>query len=135
RGMIGSGVGNKTVLNQTDLPGKWDFNLRYSINMLGGNNPDRIAFNDALEKQLGLKLSEISVPTQVVVIDSVERKPTPNPPGTAAALPPLPTPPTAFEAASIRPSEPGQMGGMTNMRGNCFNAQNSSLRSLTLQAF
>jgi len=135
RGLIGTGVGNKTVLNQTDLPGKWDFNLRYSINMLGGNIPDRIAFNDAVEKQLGLKLSEISVPTQVVVIESVERKPTPNPPGTAEALPPLPKPPATFEAASIRPSEPGQFGGMTNMRGNRFTTQNNSLRGLILQAF
>lgn len=135
RGMVGTGVGNKTVLNQTDLPGKWDFNLRYSISMLNGNNPDRIAFNDALEKQLGLKLSEISVPTPVVAIESVERKPTPNPPGTAEALPPLPKAPTAFEAASIRPSDPGQLGGMTNTRGNRFTTQNNTLHGLILQAF
>ena len=135
RGLIGTGVGNRMVVNQTGLPGKWDFNLRYSINMLGGNIPDRIAFNDAVEKQLGLKLSEIPVPTEVVVIESVERKPTPNPPGTAEALPPLPKPPATFEAASIRPSEPGQFGGMTNMRGNRFTTQNNSLRGLILQAF
>jgi uncharacterized protein (TIGR03435 family) len=135
RGLIGTGVGNKTVLNQTGLPGKWDFKLRYSFNMLGGDNPDRIAFSDALEKQLGLKLSEISVPTPVVVIDSVERKPVPNPPGTAEALPPLPKAPTAFDAASIRPSEPGKFGGMTNMRGNRFTSENNSLRGLIAQAF
>jgi uncharacterized protein (TIGR03435 family) len=135
RGLIGTGVGNKTVVNQTGLPGKWDFNLRYSFNILGGNNPDRIAFNEALEKQLGLKLSEISVPTPVVVIDSVERTPAPNPPGTAEALPPLPKAPTAFDAASIRSSEPGKFGGMTSMRGNRFTSENNSLRGLIVQAF
>ncbi len=135
RGLIGTGVGNKTVVNQTGLAGKWDFSLHYSIGMLGGNNPDRIAFNDAIEKQLGLKLSEISVPTQVVAIDSVERKPTPDPPGTAEALPPLPKSPEAFDAASIRPSEPGQIGGMTRWNSNRFTAQNVTLRTLVLQAF
>ncbi|HEU5020241.1 MAG TPA: TIGR03435 family protein [Bryobacteraceae bacterium] len=135
RGLIGTGVGNKTVLNQTGLDGKWDFHLHYSIGMLGGNSPDRIAFSEALEKQLGLKLSEISVPTPVVAIGSVERKPTPNPPGTAEALPPLPKAPTAFDAASIRPSQPGQRGGMTSMRGNRFTTQNNSLHGLVIQAF
>jgi uncharacterized protein (TIGR03435 family) len=135
RGMIGTGVGNKTVVNQTGLAGKWDFHLHYSINLLGGNDPDRLGFSDALEKQLGLKLSEISVPAPVVVIESVERTPTPNPPATAEALPPLPKAPTAFDAASIRPSQPGQLGGMTSMRGNRFITQNTTLRSLIAQAF
>jgi len=135
RTMIGTGLGNKTVLNQTGLEGKWDFNLRFSLGMLGGNNPDRIAFNDAVEKQLGLKLNEISVPTQVVVIDKVERKPTPDPPGTAEALPPAPKSPTAFDAASIRPSDPAQRGGMTNWNRNRFTAQNITLAGLVMQAF
>jgi uncharacterized protein (TIGR03435 family) len=135
RTMVGSGVGSKTVLNQTDLAGKWDFNLRFSISMMGGNNPDRIAFKDAVEKQLGLKLTEIPVPTQVVVIDSVERKPTPNPPGTAEALPAAPKNPTAFDAASIRPSDAAQPGGMTNWTRNRFTAHNVGLGSLVMQAF
>ncbi|HVV47218.1 MAG TPA: TIGR03435 family protein, partial [Bryobacteraceae bacterium] len=134
RTMVGTGVGNKTVLNQTDLPGKWDFNLRYSI-MMGGNSPDRITFNDAVEKQLGMKMSEISVPTQVVMIDSVERKPAPNPPGTAEAIPPAPKAPAAFDAASIRPSDSAQMGGMTSFRGNRYTAQNVVLSTLVIQAF
>jgi uncharacterized protein (TIGR03435 family) len=135
RTMIGSGIGNKTVLNQTGLAGKWDFNLHYSINMMGGNSPDRISFSDAVEKQLGMKLSEISVPTQVVVVDSVERKPAPNPPGTAEALPPPPKAPAAFDAASIRPSGMDEPGGMTNWNRNRFTARNVPLASLVMQAF
>jgi uncharacterized protein (TIGR03435 family) len=50
----------------------------------------------------------------VVVVDSVNRKPTDNPPGAAAILP---APPPAFEVASIRPSAPGTQHSGTVQNG------------------
>jgi uncharacterized protein (TIGR03435 family) len=38
---------------------------------------------DALEKQLGLKLEEVPIPTAVLVVDRVDRKPSDNRPGIA----------------------------------------------------
>ncbi|HVW07411.1 MAG TPA: TIGR03435 family protein [Bryobacteraceae bacterium] len=135
RTMIGAGVGNKAVLNETELDGKWDFSLHFSLGFGGAiGGEDRISFQDAVEKQLGLKLADITVPTQVIVIDSVERKPTPNPPGTAEALPPLKST-AVFDVATIRPSDPAAFGGSSNWNRNRYTAQNLSLGSLVMQAF
>jgi len=70
-----------------------------------GETGDRISIFAALEKQLGLKLEERQVPTPVLVVDSVNRKPAENPPGVAEALPPIAAP-TEFEVASIKPTDP-----------------------------
>jgi uncharacterized protein (TIGR03435 family) len=133
--MVGSGVGNKFVLNQTGVDGKWDFDLHFSLGTRGGpNGEERVSLQEAIEKQLGLKLIDISMPMPVLTIDSVERTPTPDPPGAAEALPPLESP-AAFDVATIRPSDPEMRGGMTSMNKNRFTAENVSLQSLVLQAF
>ena len=136
RGMVGAGLGNKPVVNNTGLEGKWDFSLRLSILMNGApmNGAERITIEDAVEKQMGLKLTEIDVPTPVIVIDSVERKPTPNPPGTAEALPPLKAA-AAFDVATVRPSDPDARGGRMNWNANRVTVENMPLRTLLMQAF
>lgn len=135
RTMIGNGIGSKAILNETELEGKWDFNLHFSLGFGGGmNGQDRITFQDAVDRQLGLKLADITVPTPVIVIDSVERKPTPNPPGTAEALPPLKST-AVFDVATIRPSDSGAFGGSSNWNRNRYTAQNVFLGNLVVQAF
>ena len=47
--------------------------------MAGGGQSISVA--EALEKQVGLNLEEVPTPTKVVVVESVLRKPTDNPPG------------------------------------------------------
>ena len=117
RTMIGANLGPNTVLDATGLKGNWNFDLRYSMAMIGpmtSENAERITIFSAVEK-LGLKLEEKQIPTPVLVVDSVNRSAGENPPGTAEALPPLPAP-TEFEVASVKPSEPGGMGGRFQMQ-------------------
>jgi uncharacterized protein (TIGR03435 family) len=131
-------LGQGPILDETDLKGSWNFDLRYSMPMFGpamANAGDRISFFDALDKQLGLKLEEKPVPTPVIVVDGVNRKPTENPPGVAEALPVIPAP-TGFEVASVKPSDSGVMVRRYQMQpGGRLLAQGMPLRSLVNRAF
>jgi uncharacterized protein (TIGR03435 family) len=104
--MVRASLGPNPVLDQTGLKGAWNFDVKYTL----GFNPfisasDRISMPDAIEKQLGLKLEEHPLPVPVLVVDSVDQKPGPNPPGISEALPPTAAP-TEFEVADIKPSDP-----------------------------
>jgi len=100
------------VIDTTELKGSWDFDLKWTPRgALGMAGADGITIFDAVDHQLGLKLEPQKVSTAVVVVDSVNQKPTDNPPGVAQRLPP--PPPAEFEVADIKPSAPGaqQEGG------------------------
>ena len=112
------------VAERTGLGGAWDFDLKWTDKRsLPYAGADGVTLFDALDRQLGLKLGAAKVPMSVLVVDRVNREPTPNSPEVAALLPPLPPP--EFEVASIRPSRPGeppgrrliQPGGRVEMRG------------------
>jgi uncharacterized protein (TIGR03435 family) len=49
--------------------------------------PDGISIFDAVDKQLGLKLERQTAPRPVLIVDSVNQKPTPNLPGLEKILP------------------------------------------------
>jgi uncharacterized protein (TIGR03435 family) len=137
RSMIGASLGPNAVVDDTGLKGKWNFELRYSIAFIGPmpNGGERISLNDAIEKQLGLKLEERQIPTEVLVVQSVNRTPTPNLPGTADALPPVPVP-TEFEVASVKPTDPGRMMGRYQMQpGGRLTVEGMPMRFLIGRAF
>ena len=121
RGMIGNSVASNAI-DETGIKGTWNFDLKYSFNfaMIGGTGDDRISFPDAVEKQLGLKLEQRPLPTPVMIVDSVEAKPSPNPPGVAEALPPTRVP-TEFDVADIKLSDPDtRFGRYQNQPGGRF---------------
>jgi uncharacterized protein (TIGR03435 family) len=93
------------VVDSTGLKGAWDFDIKWTARaLLSQAGGDGITIFDAVDKQLGLKLEPQRVPTPVIVVDSVNRKPTDNPPGVTQKLP---TPPPAeFEVADVKPSAP-----------------------------
>jgi len=139
RGMWAANLNQKPLLNDTGLEGRWSFDLTYT----GGFVPPadtggHITILDAVDKQLGLKLEEKQVPTPVLVVDSVNRKPSENPAGTAEALPPIPTP-TEFEVASVK--EADSQAGRAGVRrfgmqaGGRFEAQTIPLFLLVNRAF
>jgi uncharacterized protein (TIGR03435 family) len=106
RSLMGASLGTNPITDETGLKGNWNFDLKYSMQMFGpmmANTGDRVSIFDAVDKQLGLKLEEKPVPTPVIVVDSVNQKPSANPPGVAEALPSIPAP-TEFEVASVKPS-------------------------------
>jgi uncharacterized protein (TIGR03435 family) len=114
RGMGGNQLGANPVLDETGLEGAWNFDLKFSLSLMGpiaDQSGDRISIVDAVEKQLGLKLEQKQVPTPVIVVDSVNNKPSPNPPGIEEAFPTVATP-TEFEVASVKPVDTATSTGM-----------------------
>jgi uncharacterized protein (TIGR03435 family) len=107
-------VGRVGVIDKTELKGTWNFDLKWSRNLAPQAGADEIG------KQLGLKLESQPIPTPVLVVSSVNKTPTANGPGVAEALPVNPEP-TAFDVASIKPTDPDYKGPAT------FGRQSSSL--------
>jgi len=110
--MAGAGqyFNNRLVVDQTELQGSWDFTFKFTPKVPAGLTTvgENIPLFDALEKQLGLKLEPATVPMPVIVIDSVNQKPTDNAPEVAKSFPPLPT---EFDAAEIKPAVAQNGGG------------------------
>jgi uncharacterized protein (TIGR03435 family) len=85
--LIAGGYVRTTVLNKTELEGGFDFTFSFSpiglLNQLAGKNEagdaadpnGAISLQDALLKQLGLKLDTEKRPTPVLVIDKIEKTP------------------------------------------------------------
>lgn len=90
---------NEPVLDRTGLKGAWNFSLTWSprnVFLAAPSAGDAISMFDAFDKQLGLKLSLVSVPTPVVVVDKVKEPQVTGPP--PARL--------EFEVADIRRNDP-----------------------------
>jgi uncharacterized protein (TIGR03435 family) len=90
------------VINQTGIEGPWDFELEgISLSRARGvseNNP----IIEAIDRQLGLTLRLQPTARAVVLVSSVERRPTEN---EADVETRLPAPPVEFEVATIKPCE------------------------------
>jgi uncharacterized protein (TIGR03435 family) len=120
------------VVDATGLTGLYDFDFRFSMRGIPGSS-DAIAITDAVEKQLGLKIELKDVPTQVVVVDSVNRKPTDNAPDVAKRLPTAGPP--EIEAAVIKPSAPNSNPGRSRNDPGLIDFHDMPLRSLIILAF
>jgi uncharacterized protein (TIGR03435 family) len=89
------------VFDNTQLQGEWDFEIKWTNRaQLPAAGSDGISFFDAVEKQLGLKLDFQKAPGPVLVVESVNEKPSENPAGTAQALPPPPE--LEFDVSEIK---------------------------------
>ena len=100
-----SGYLPNPVIDSTGLKGNWDFEFKWSPRALVTTaGADGISIFDAMDKQLGLKLDAQKAPQAVIVVDSVNEKPTDNSPELAATFPPAP--PAEFEVAVIKSSLP-----------------------------
>lgn len=117
------------VVDQTGLKGSWDFELKWtSRQLLTAAGADAITIFDAVDKQLGLKLEPQKVAVPVIVVDSVNQKPTDNPPGVTTSLPP--PPPAEFEVADIKPSMPGETNQMAKLEHGRLDVRNFPLKTL-----
>ncbi len=105
---------DKPVVDATGLKGAWDFDIKWTgRGQLQRAGADGISIFDAVDKQLGLKLELQTAPRPVLIVDSVNQKPTPNSPEVAKVLPP--PPPAVFDVATIKPSQPdAQLRGRIN---------------------
>jgi uncharacterized protein (TIGR03435 family) len=116
------------VLDSTGLKESWDFDIKWTPKMLLQKaGPDGISIFDAVDQQLGLKLERQTAPRPVLIVDSVNQKPTPNQLDLEKILPS--PPPPQFDIATIKPAMPGgQVGG--GMSGGQINVQYTTLKSM-----
>ncbi|HET9833690.1 MAG TPA: TIGR03435 family protein [Vicinamibacterales bacterium] len=140
RGMLGAQVGPDPVIDETGLKGAWNFDVRWSIGLIGlATQGEQIPVADAIDKQLGLKLEQRPTPKQVVVVESVSRAPTPNVANIAEILP-TPPAPNDFEVADVKlapPPSPTQppMIQMQMQPGGRFTCRGCPMRMLLQRAF
>ncbi len=135
-GMATTTLSGTPVVDQTGLKGAWDFDVKISPLRIGGGGADveTITIFDAVDKQLGLKLQMQKVPQPVVVVDSVNNKPTDNPPGITASLP---TAAAEFDVADVKPTDPSAGPGITfNIQpGGLVNLKGMTMKTLIQQAY
>jgi uncharacterized protein (TIGR03435 family) len=112
----GMGALEHPVIDQTGLTGAYDIALSASAPGMArkasgdADQASGVSIFEAVDQQLGLKLEAQSQRMAVIVVEHVNQKPTPNPPGTAPILP-APPAPTEFEVADVRVSKPGTTDG------------------------
>jgi hypothetical protein len=125
------------LIDKTGLAAAYDFTLSWTgrgqlRKPLGDDPGSGISVFDAVDKQLGLRIDAQPQPTPVIVINSVNQKPTDNPPGTTKASPP---PPTEFEVASVRVSKLTQNGAERVLRSGMVDLQGLTLKELITAAY
>jgi uncharacterized protein (TIGR03435 family) len=130
---IGGPYFNNPVVDQTGLKGSWDIDFKFTPRQLLANiGSNAISIFDAVDSQLGMKLDLQKIPTPVIVVDSVNQKPSDNPPGVSTTLPPAAPP--EFEVANIKPSMPNAPQ-MARIQNNRVDAQGLSLKTLVQVAW
>jgi uncharacterized protein (TIGR03435 family) len=124
------------VVDSTGLKGSWDFDIKWTgRGQLAAAGADGISIFDAVEKQLGLKLDLSTVPLPVVVVESVNEKPTDNSPDVAKNLPGS-VAPTEFEVADIKPTPADFQGARFNVQpGGRVTLQGVTLRLIIQQVW
>jgi uncharacterized protein (TIGR03435 family) len=87
-------------VDATGLKGLWNFDFKA---LYPPRTSDDTANNfKAIESWTGLKVEPSTAPLPILIVDSVNEAPNPNPPGIAAVLPR----PASFAVATIKPSSP-----------------------------
>ncbi len=116
------------LADQTHLDGAWDFTIKWTPRgQVAAAGADGISLFDGTEKQLGLHIELGKAPLPVVVVDSVNEKPTDNAPGVTEKLPQTPK---EFEVAVIKPGAPGSTQGKLSWRNGRVDIQSLSLKDL-----
>jgi uncharacterized protein (TIGR03435 family) len=127
---------SKQVLDHTGLNGAWSFEFKYTSRGATTSAEDTITIFDAVKKQLGLQLDIVKAPMSVVVVDKVNRTPTPNLPADTEHLRGDRTL-TEFEVADVKPSPPDQkrMKKYQILPGGRLNVEGATLQFLIEQAW
>src|SRR5581483_10239874 len=68
RNMIGANLGLNPILDETGLEGIWNFDLKYTAFSMANSPTGKLTLQDAVDKELGLKLEPKTVPTPVLVV-------------------------------------------------------------------
>ena len=102
---VAPGYFSMTTFDRTGLTGAFDFQLQWKGRQQISSSADSMSLFTSLEKQLGVKAEQQTVPTPVLTVVSVDRTPTPNAPGVTETLGATPT---EFDVVNIHPSRPDE---------------------------
>jgi uncharacterized protein (TIGR03435 family) len=122
------------VTDLTGLTGSWDFDLKWTARvLLPRAGADGITIFDAVENQLGLKLDQQKVPTPVLIVDSVNQRPTDDLAEVVKNIPAAP--PAEFEVAEIKLSPPDTGTNIRLLPGGRIDAQGVTMKLMVTLAW
>src|SRR5262249_9281093 len=131
---IANGYINTPIQDKTALTGYWDFDVRFTpFQALQRAGADGISVFDMVEHQLGLKLEQGSVPTPVLLVESANAEPTPNPSGVSAAIPS--PPPMEFDAAVVKLRQPDDRPRTRLLPGGRIEAEGITMQQIMALAW
>jgi uncharacterized protein (TIGR03435 family) len=114
------------IVDTTGLKGAWDFDFKAVYP--SKNADDCAAIVNAIDSQLGLTLTAGTSLMPIIVIDSVNQTPTPNPASVVAVQ--APPSPTDFDVATIKPTGPDNKGMMGRISRDQIDVQGMTLLRL-----
>lgn len=126
---MAGGYLDKPVVNSTSIEGTYDLELKWTPRgALARAGDDGVSIFNAVDTELGLKLDLQKEPRPVIVVDSVNEKPTDNSPDVAKILPPAP--PAEFDVAVIKPTDPSNTNLRARIDGGQLSVQGVTLKFL-----
>jgi uncharacterized protein (TIGR03435 family) len=120
-------------IDQTGLKKSYDFTLRLALGDQQSRNDLVRIYTEAVKQQLGLVVAQGNVPQPAIVVDKVDRTPTPNLTNIAELIPPMPD--LEFEVASIKPSADNEPRNMVRPTGSQITFFSFSLQDLLVRAW
>lgn len=127
------GVFQHKIVDQTGLKKSYDFTFILDESNLRSQSDFVRMITDMLTKQLGLAIAAQDIPQEAMVLDSVDRTPTPNDPELIKQIPPLAD--LEFEVASFKLAPPGGQQRGIDPRGSQITFTSWSLQDLLVQAW
>jgi uncharacterized protein (TIGR03435 family) len=122
------------IMDRTGLTKTYDFTVKLMLPPDVHTRDDRArVYSDALSKQLGLAVTRGDVPQPAIVVDTVDRVPTPNSPDTAKLLPGLAD--LEFEVATIKPSADNEAQDTIRPAGSQITFRGFNMQGLLTRAF
>jgi uncharacterized protein (TIGR03435 family) len=121
------------LLDRTGLTKPYDFTLKFTSEQLSTRQDTINAYIEEMNKQLGIVMTLGDVPQPALVVDHVDRTPTPNPPETAKLVPA--TPELEAEVASIRVADAKEPQAQMRPAGSQITFSNFSLQQLVVEAW